>query len=116
VPGDEAELEMKAQLGRAVVAALEARARDLVTGDAAAARDVFKAVQELVEVGQQIGDASLTLGAKEMARYLQAQGATDRLDPEVVRTHVAARHQMVHLPHTLGQERERGVQGLRKMV
>jgi len=116
VPGDEAELEMKAQLGRAAVAALEARARDLVTGDAAAARDVFKAVQELVEVGQQIGDASLTLGAKEMARYLQAQGATDRLDPEVVRTHVAALHQLVHLPHTLGQERERVAQGLRKMV
>ena len=42
VPGDEAELEMKTQLGRAAVAALEARAKELVTGNAAAARDVFR--------------------------------------------------------------------------
>jgi DNA-binding response OmpR family regulator len=116
VKGDEAELEMKAQLGRTAVAALEARARDLVTGDAAAARDVFRAVQELVEVGEQIGDASLILGAKEMARYLKAIGATDQLDPEVVRTHVAALHQLVHLPHGLGQERQRVAHGLKKMV
>jgi DNA-binding response OmpR family regulator len=116
VEGDEAELEMKAQLGRTAVAALEARARDLVTGDAAAARDVFRAVRELVEVGEQIGDASLSLGAREMTRYLQAQGATDRLDPEVVRTHVAALHQLVHLPHALGQERQRVAHGLKKMV
>jgi DNA-binding response OmpR family regulator len=116
VEGDEAQLEAKAQLGRAAVAALEARARDLVTGDAAAARDVFKAVQELVEVGLQIGDANLTLGAREMTRYLQAQGATDRLDAEVVRTHVAALHQLVHLPHGLGAERQRVAHGLKKMV
>ena len=116
VEGDEAEQEMKAQLGRAAVAALEARARDLVTGDAAAARDVFKAVQELVDVGEQIGDPNLTLGAREMARYLQALGATDRLDPDVVRTHVAALHQLVHLPHGLGEERQRVAQGLKKMV
>jgi response regulator RpfG family c-di-GMP phosphodiesterase len=116
VAGDEAELEVKAQVGRAAVAALEARARDLVTGDAAAARDVFRAVQELAEIGEQIGDANLSLGAREMARYLQAHGATDRLDPEVVRTHVAALRQLAHLPHGLGQERQRVAQGLKKMV
>ena len=116
VPGDEAELEMKTQLGRAAVAALEARAKELVTGNAAAARDVFRAVQELVEVGQQIGDANLTLGAREMARYLQALGATERLDPEVVRTHIAALHQLVHLPHALGEERQNVANGLKRMV
>jgi len=116
VPGDEAELEMKTQLGRAAVAALEARAKELVTGNAAAARDVFRAVQELVEVGQQISDANLTLGAKEMARYLQALGATERLDPEVVRTHIAALHQLVHLPHALGEERQNVANGLKRMV
>jgi CheY-like chemotaxis protein len=116
VAGDEAELEMKAHLGRAAVAALEARARDLGPGNAAAARDVFKAVQELIEVGEQIGDANLLLGAREMARYLQALGATDRLDPVVVRTHVAALHQLVHLPHALGQERQRVAHGLKQMV
>lgn len=116
VPGDEAELEMKTQLGRAAVAALEARAKELVTGNASAARDVFRAVQELVEVGQQIGDANLTLGAREMARYLQALGATERLDADVVRTHVAALHQLVHLPHALGEERQNVANGLKRMV
>lgn len=113
---DEDELSLKVELARARVAALEVRARDLVAGDAKAAGLVYKAVQDLVEVGEQIGDACLKLGAQEMARYIQAQGATDRLDPEVVRTHVAALHQLVHLPHALGAERMRVAEGLKRMV
>jgi DNA-binding response OmpR family regulator len=116
VHGDEEELNLKAELARARVAALESRANGLKPGDAAAAREVFKAVQDLVEVGEQIGDPSLVIGAREMARYLQAQGATDRLDPEVVRTHVAALHQLVHLPHALCEERQRVAEGLKRMV
>jgi DNA-binding response OmpR family regulator len=116
VQGDEEELNLKTELARARVAALEACANDLVPGDAKAAREVYKAVQDLVEVGDQIGDPSLGLGAREMARYLQAQGATERLDPEVVRTHVAALHQLVHLPHALCEERQRVAQGLKRMV
>jgi hypothetical protein len=81
-----------------------------------AARDVYRAVQNLVQVGEQVGDPALTLGAREMARYLQAQGATDRLDPEVVRTHVAALHQLVHLPHALCEERQRVAESLKRMV
>jgi DNA-binding response OmpR family regulator len=116
VQGDDEELNLKAELARARVQALETRARDLMPGDAKAAREVYKAVQDLVEVGEQISDPSLTLGAREMARYLQAQGATDRLDPEVVRTHVAALHQLVHLPHALCEERQRVAEGLKRMV
>lgn len=113
---DEDELSLKVELARARVAALEVRARDLVAGDAKAARLVYKAVNDLVDVGEQIGDPCLKLGAQEMARYIQAQGATDRLDPEVVRTHVAALHQLVHLPHALGAERMRVAEGLKRMV
>jgi DNA-binding response OmpR family regulator len=116
VQGDAEELDLKADLARARVAALEACARDLKPGDAKQARVVYRAVQDLVEVGEQIGDPSLALGAREMARYLQAQGATDRLDPEVVRTHVAALHQMVHLPHALCEERQRVATSLKRMV
>ncbi|MGD9815890.1 MAG: response regulator [Hyphomonadaceae bacterium] len=115
-PDDEEEADLKAQLARARVAALEACARNLQPNDAKAARDVFKAVQDLVEVGQQIGDPILVLAAREMARYLQAQGATENLAPEVVRTHVAALHQLVHLPHALGAERESVAQSLKRMV
>lgn len=116
VKGDEEELNLKSELARARVAALETRARRLGPGDANAAREVYKAVQDLIEVGEQVGDQSLTLGAREMARYLQAQGATERLDPEVVRTHVAALHQLVHLPHALCEERQRVAQSLKRMV
>jgi CheY-like chemotaxis protein len=113
---DEDELGLKAELARACVGALEARARDLAAGDAKAAALVYKAVQDLVDVGEQIGDACVKLGAQEMARYIQSQGATDRLDPEAVRTHVAALHQLVHLPHALSAERIRVAEGLKRMV
>ncbi|HET9231635.1 MAG TPA: response regulator [Vitreimonas sp.] len=113
---DEEDLNLKVDLSRARVAALEVRARDLVAGDAKAAGLVYQAVQDLVEVGEQIDDPCLKLGAQETARYIQAQGATDRLDPEVVRTHVAALHQLVHLPHALSVERMRVSEGLKRMV
>lgn len=116
VKGDEEELNLKAELARARVAALDASARHLQPRDPQQARVVYRAVQDLVEVGEQIGDQSLTLGAREMARYLQAQGATDRLDPEVVRTHIAALHQLVHLPHALCEERQRVASSLQRMV
>jgi hypothetical protein len=51
-----------------------------------------------------------------MARYLQAMGATDRLLPDVVQTHVAALHQLVHLPHALKQERDGVAQSLKRMI
>jgi hypothetical protein len=111
----EEELNLKAELARARVAALEVAVQALGVGDSNAARRVYQAVQRLVDVGEEIGDANVTLGAREMARYLQAQGA-ERLDPEVVRTHVAALHQLVHLPHALGAEREAVARGLQRMV
>jgi len=116
VQGDEEELNLKAELARARVAALEACVSELAAGGAKAARKVYQAVQDLVEVGEQIGDPSLKIGAQEMARYLQAQGATERLDADVVRTHVAALHQLVHLPHALCEERQRVAEGLKRMV
>jgi CheY-like chemotaxis protein len=116
IAADEAESELKAQLARSRVAALEMCARGLLPGDADAARAVFKAVQDLQEVAEHIGDGNLSFGSREMMRYLQAQGATERLEPEVVRTHVAALHQLVHLPHALGEEREKVAQSLKRMV
>ncbi|WP_395644890.1 response regulator [Terricaulis sp.] len=113
---DEEAYNLKAELARARVAALENKARDFQPGDATAARAVFKATNELLEVAEMIGDPNLAFGAKEMMRYLQAQGATTRLDPEVVRTHIAALHQLVHLPHGMDVERERVAQSLKRMV
>jgi DNA-binding response OmpR family regulator len=113
---DDEESDLRAELARARVAALEASGRDLIPGDAKAARRVYRATQDLLEVAEKIDDANLAFGAREMVRYLQAQGATALLDPEVVRTHIAALHQLAHLPHVLSQERARVAAGLKKMV
>lgn len=112
----EEEQDLKSEIARARVAVLESCARELVAGDSKAAAKVYQSVLDLMQVGEQIGDPNLKLGAQEMARYIQAQGATDRLDPEVVRTHVAALHQLVHLPHALADERRRVAQSLKRMV
>jgi CheY-like chemotaxis protein len=112
---DEEELNLRAELARARVAAVEAAVQALTPGDANAARRVYQTVQRLVEVGEEINDPNVVLGAREMARYLQAQGA-ERLDPDVVRTHVAALHQLVHLPHALSAERESVAKSLKRMV
>ena len=109
------ELNLKAELARARISALEVAVQALRVGDANTARRVYQAVQRLVDVGEEIGDADVTLGAREMARYLQAQGA-DKLDREVVRTHVAALHQLVYLPHANSAEREAVAKGLQRMV
>lgn len=116
VDGDEDVLDLKAEIARARVAALATVIDQLIEGDANAARAVYKAVQALVDAAEQIGDACLVLGAKEMARYIQAQGATERLDPEVVRTHLAALHQLASLPHAMGEARDKVAQSLKRMI
>lgn len=113
---EEEDIDLRAQMARACVAALDAAARAFQPGDARAARKVFKAAQDLSDVAEQIGDLILGFGCREMMRYLQAQGATSRLDPEVVRTHVAALHQLAHLHHSFQDERNRVAQSLKRMV
>lgn len=108
--------DLHIQLARACVAALDVCARDFTPGDTDIARKVFQSAKELCDVAERINDSVLLMGAKEMVRYLQAQGATARLDPEAVRTHIAALHQLVHLPHALTAEREQVVRGLKRMV
>jgi len=110
------EAEVKSEVARARVAILEKRARELAPGEIRAAARVYVAVMALVEIGELLGDICLKRSAEEMARYIKAQGATDRLDPEVVRTHVAALHQLVHLEHAQAEERLRVTENLKRMV
>ncbi|MES1200105.1 MAG: response regulator [Pseudomonadota bacterium] len=113
---DQEQDDVKTQLARACVAKLDACAQKFTPGDATIAREVFRNTQELCDVADQIGDTTLLFGARELLRYCQAQGATARLDPEAVRTHIAALHQLVHLPHVLHAERDSVAKGLKRMV
>jgi CheY-like chemotaxis protein len=108
--------DIKAEVARARVAVLERRARELAPGDIKAAARVYVTVMALVEAGEHLSDICLKRSAEEMARYIKAQGATDRLDPEVVRTHVAALHQLVHLTQAQAEERVRLTENLKRMV
>lgn len=116
ISGEEEEVDLKLELCRARVAALAGETRALSPGDAQVARRVFRAAKDALEIAEQIGDSVLCFGIKEMVRYLQAQGATDHLDPEALRTHVAALHQLAHLPPALTQERDNVAQALKRMV
>jgi CheY-like chemotaxis protein len=115
-PGEEEEIDLKAELLRARVAALELATRRLVAGDPARARAVYSAVLDLVSASEQMDDPCLLQGAREMVRYLQAQGATERLNPDVVRTHVEALQQLAQLPVSLYRERQRVADSLKRMV
>lgn len=113
-PTDEADL--KAELMRASAASLLAQAQQIKPGDARGARTLFGAVQALISLCDDIDDAALALGAREMGRYIEAQGATDRLDPEVVRLHAAAINQLAQLPASFARERQRVADSLKRMV
>jgi CheY-like chemotaxis protein len=112
----QSEAEQRAAQARARAVVLDAAARAYRAGDAKSARAVFKAVQDLCETAEEIKDQTLSFGCREMLRYLRAQGAATPLDPEVVRTHVAALHQLAHLPVSVSAERDRVAQGLKRMI
>lgn len=114
--GPEEEVDVKIQMARARVAALETAANTLIAGDPKAARNVYKALASLIDVADEIGDPCLALGGREMARYIKAQGAMASFDKDVLQTHISALHQLAHLPNVLGAERQQVAQSLRRMV
>lgn len=111
-----AEDDVKVSMGRARVAALTELAMKLQLDDPDGARTVYSAALELRQVAENIEDKMLTFGAAQLVRYMEAVGATGRLDPDAVRTHVQALHQLAHLPNALADERRDVATSLRSMV
>jgi CheY-like chemotaxis protein len=108
--------QVKAALRRARVAALTREALALQPDDPDGARAVYAASLELRAAADEIDDASLGFGARQLIRYLESVGATGRLDPDAVRTHVQALFQLARLPAALTQERRDLATSLRAMV
>ncbi|MGE0828538.1 MAG: response regulator [Hyphomonadaceae bacterium] len=108
--------DVRLALRRARVAALTQHALALQPDDPDAARAVYAAALELRGVAEEIEDKTLAFGASQLVRYLDAVGATDRLDPDAVRTHVQALHQLASLPNALMDERRDVATSLRAMV
>jgi DNA-binding response OmpR family regulator len=112
------EADEDTKLIRARVVALEARVRDISAHDPAGMRAVAGAAQDLCDIAERIEDADLVFGVREFLRYLRACSGVGagRADPEVLQTHVAALHQLVHIPRALGVERQRVARGLKRMI
>lgn len=108
--------EVRTALARARVAALTAEATNLRLDDPDTARSVYASANELRQLAEDIEDKMLAFGAAQLVRYLEAMGATNDLDPEAVRTHVQALHQLAHLPNALAGERRDVATSLRSMV
>lgn len=79
-------------------------------------RAVFSSAKDAKAIAQEIGDFPLDRSADSLVRYIEGMGATDRLDPEIVETHVQAMNQLVALPNTAGDAREQVAQGLEAVV
>ncbi|MGE0044859.1 MAG: response regulator [Hyphomonadaceae bacterium] len=108
--------DVKGALKRARVAALTQHALGLQPDDPDAARIVYASSLELRSLADEIEDKMLSFGAGQLVRYMEAVGATERLDPEAVRTHVQALHQLAHLPNALADERRDVATSLRNMI
>lgn len=62
--------------------------------DRAKLREVDAAVREAEQLAGDIGDNAMIDAARSLLRYLSAMGATGKLDPEVVRTHLSAMYRL----------------------
>ncbi len=111
----EAELR-QLTLRRAHAAVLLDRASRLTPGDVQAARLVRAAAVDVQQIAEQIGDPILGAGVRHMLRYLDSVGATDALEPDVLRTHAEALHQLAELPNAKEDTRRDVAASLQRMV
>jgi DNA-binding response OmpR family regulator len=119
-PVDEAQTiqspESQMAVAKASVSRVAELAKDLRPGDRNQVRALYNCSQETQAVAAAIGDMLLDTSAKSLVRYVEGMGATDRLDPDVVRTHVEALVQLVTLPVSEAGAREHVARGLEAMV
>ncbi len=85
-------------------------------GDRNQVRAVFSSAKDAKTVAQEIGDHPLGRSADSLVKYIEGMGATDRLDPEIVQTHVEAMNQLVALPGGQSEARDQVANGLEAVV
>lgn len=88
----------------------------LTPGDRRKLREIYAAVQETEAIADYTLDLMLAGAAKSLGRYIVAIGASGELDAEVVSTHIDAMHTLGLLTSAQHVEREKLVDGLRRIV
>jgi DNA-binding response OmpR family regulator len=108
---EEKKLRMRARIDR-----LARAAADLTPGDRVKLRQVFTATNETRALSQDIGDALLARSAASLMRYLTGVGASAKLDPKIIDTHIDAMRQLLALPNAERLLRDKVALGLDKIV
>jgi DNA-binding response OmpR family regulator len=85
-------------------------------GDRVQVRAVYDGARDAKAIALEIGDHPLDRSADSLVRYIEGMGATDKLDAEVVQTHVDALTQLVALPNGQAAAREEVARGLEAVV
>lgn len=110
------EIEANRALAHQSVKKISDLATTLVPGDRRKINDFYRAVQETVQLSEEIRDDMLTRASKSMARYITAIGASPDLDLAVVSTHVESMQKLGALSSAQHPEREAVVEGLEAVV
>ena len=112
-PGGE---ETQKQMATSSVSRINELTKNFDPNDRNQVRAVFSSAKDAKAVAQEIGDHPLDRSADSLVKYIEGMGATERLDPEIVQTHVNALNQLVALPNTAGDARDQVAQGLEAVV
>jgi CheY-like chemotaxis protein len=91
-------------------------ATELRPGDRMQIRAIYSGAGDANAVAKEARDEQLTRATASLVRYLQGVGATDRLQIDVVATHLDAIIKIVRLNPTFQIERESLAQGLERVV
>jgi CheY-like chemotaxis protein len=112
---DPEEAEKKQRL-RLMVQRLAGEAQNILPGDRPRLRSLFASSQETQDMALLLGDSFSERAAAALVRYLNGVGASSRLDPRVVSSHVDALNTLVELPNAAREQRESVVTSLDKLV
>lgn len=114
-PGADLQREQQRVIAACVERAHE-MALELNPGDRLAVRAIYNGINEANAVAADCADTHLRRATQSLLRYMQGMGATDRLQADVVATHLDAIHKIIALPAKALSEREALAAGLERVV
>jgi CheY-like chemotaxis protein len=88
----------------------------LTPGDRRKLREIYNSAMQTETLASQTNDDALGNAARSLGRYIAAIGANGVPDAEVISTHVDAMHSLGTLTSAQHEERQKVIDGLRKMV
>ena len=110
------ETEESREMTRRSIRKISEVAKDLSPGDRKRLREVFAAVNDTEKLADTLSDSALCEASRSLMRYLSAVGAAGEVDPDVLRTHVDAMHQLGVMNSSYAAERAYLVKGLVAVV